>query len=126
MSEWQKLLWLAGIGAIGTLARYELQGWVQSFSAAFPWGTLAVNLLGCFLLGIVSIMAEERRLISPETRIILAIGLMGAFTTFSSYALETVRLLADRQWLFALGNMALQNVLGLVAVFAGFILGRLI
>ena len=126
MSEWQKLLWLAGIGALGTLARYELQGWVQSFSAAFPWGTLAVNLLGCFLIGIVSIMAEERRLISPETRIILAIGFMGSFTTFSSYALETARLLADRQWLFAFGNLALQNVLGLVAVFAGFIIGRLI
>jgi fluoride exporter len=126
MSEWQKLLWLAGIGAVGTIARYEMQGWVQHFTgAAFPWGTLAVNLLGCFLIGLITMLAEERRLIAPETRLIAAIGFMGAFTTFSTFALETVRFLAERQWLYAFGNLVLQNVLGIVAVFAGFIVGRL-
>ena len=66
MSEWQKLLWLAVIGAVGTLGRYKMQGWVQEFAGfAFPWGTLAVNVLGCFLFGVVTMLAEERRLIGP-------------------------------------------------------------
>ncbi len=118
---------LAVAGVVGTLARWGLQGWVQRLTgAAFPWGTLAVNALGCFLFGIVFVAAEERELISSQTRIILLVGFMGAFTTFSSYAFETAALLRDSQWLYALGNMALQNVLGLACVFAGFALGRLL
>jgi len=127
MNEWQKLLWLAGIGAIGTLARYKLQGWVQDASGfAFPAGTLVVNVVGCFLFGVIWTAAEERRLMSPELRTIALVGFMGAFTTFSTFAFETSRFLADRQWLFAAANVLLQNGVGIVAVFLGFIVGRLI
>lgn len=127
MNEWQKLLWLAGIGACGTLARYKLQGWVQDASGiAFPTGTLAVNVVGCFLFGVIWTMAEERQLISPEVRTIGLVGFMGAFTTFSTFAFETTRLLADRQWLFAAANVLLQNGVGILAVFLGFVVGRLI
>jgi fluoride exporter len=122
---WQQMAMLAGVGALGTLARWGLQGLVQRHcGAAFPWGTLVVNALGCFLFGIVFVAAEERALISSQTRLIILVGFMGAFTTFSSFAFETAALLRDSQWLFALGNVALQNVLGLACVFAGFAVGR--
>jgi fluoride exporter len=116
---------LAVLGAAGTLARYGLSGWVQRLSgASFPWGTLAVNALGCFLLGIVWTLAEERLLISGQTRALVLIGFTGAFTTFSSFAFETVQLLRDGEMLLALGNVAVQNVLGVFCVVAGIAVGR--
>jgi CrcB protein len=122
---WQQMVLLATVGAVGTLARWGLQGWVQRLcGASFPWGTLAVNALGCFLFGLVFVAAEERSLISAQTRIIILVGFMGAFTTFSSFAFETAALLRDSQWLYAFGNVALQNILGLACVFAGFAVGR--
>ncbi len=122
---WQKILLISAMGIAGTLSRYWLQGWVQELTnARFPWGTLAVNLIGCFLFGIIYTLAQERFLISGETRIILLVGFMGSFTTFSSFAFETAALLENQQWLFACGNLLLQNALGLVAVFLGFFVGR--
>jgi fluoride exporter len=116
---------LALLGALGTLARYGISGWVQRLSGTgFPWGTLAVNALGCILLGIVWTLAEERLVISGQTRGLLLIGFMGAFTTFSSYAFETVQLLRDGEMLLALGNIAVQNVLCLFCVVAGMAVGR--
>ncbi len=124
---WHKLLWLAAAGAVGTLARFGLQGFVQRLQpTGFPWGTLAVNALGCFLFGIVWSMAEERMVISGQTRTILLIGFMGSFTTFSSFAFETSQLLDDSQWLLAAANVLLQNVLGVALVVLGIGLGRYI
>ena len=120
-----KLVCLAGAGAAGTLARYGLAGLVQRHAgAAFPWGTLAVNTLGCFLAGLVWSLAEERGLFSAETRVIMLIGFMGAFTTFSTFALETDLLLRDAQWARALANLLLQNSLGLSALLLGLFAGR--
>ncbi len=122
---WQKMAWLTVAGAIGTLCRYGLGGWVQRLiPTAFPWGTLAVNATGCFLFGIVWSLAEQRMLISGQTRLILLVGFMGAFTTFSTFAFETSQMLDDGEWLLAAGNMLLQNISGVILVLAGIALGR--
>jgi CrcB protein len=122
-----KLLWLAAAGALGTLARYGLGGLVQRLSASsFPWGTLAVNGLGCLAFGFVWTLAEERLLLSSETRTVALIGFMGAFTTFSTYAFETGAMLRDAEWALAAGNLLAHNVLGLACFFAGVALGRVL
>jgi fluoride exporter len=123
----QKLLGIAVAGALGTLARYGLSGLVQRLhQSAFPWGTFAVNSLGCLLFGVVWALAEERLLISGETRIILLVGFMGGFTTFSSYAYETSALLRDAEWMLAAGNLLAHNLVGIVCFFVGAALGRLV
>ncbi|MFA6450307.1 MAG: CrcB family protein [bacterium] len=121
-----KLFWLALAGAAGTLARYGLVGIVQrGFGQSFPWGTLAVNIIGCLLAGLVWTLAEERNIISGEMRLIVLIGFMGAFTTFSSLILETTGLMKDTEWLRAMGNLTLHNGIGLMAFYVGMITGRI-
>ena len=127
LSLWQRLAWLAVAGAVGTLARYGLSWLVQRWQpATFPWGTLAVNGLGCLLFGVVWAMAEERMLISGSTRVVLLVGFMGAFTTFSTFAFETTQMLDDSQWLLAAANVLAQNVGGVVCVLVGIALGKLV
>ncbi len=126
MTTGRKLLALAVAGTLGTLARYGLGGLVQRLhESAFPWGTLVVNALGCFLFGVVWALAEERLVISGETRLVLLVGFMGAFTTFSTYAFETSAMLRDAEWLLAAGNLLAHNVLGIACFFVGVALGRL-
>jgi fluoride exporter len=121
-----KLAWLAAAGALGTLARYGVGGVVQrALGGAFPWGTLVVNAVGCLLFGLVWALAEERMVISGETRAILLVGFMGAFTTFSTFAFETSAMLRDAEWSFAVVNVLSQNVLGIACFFAGLALGRI-
>lgn len=123
----QKLLWLALAGAMGTLARYGLAGAAQrAFGGDFPWGTFTVNLLGCFVAGLFWSLAESRLSISGQMRVIILMGFMGAFTTFSAYVLETGELLRDAQWLWAAGNVVLQNGCGIVLFFLGLAAGRFI
>jgi CrcB protein len=119
-----KLFWLALAGALGTVVRYGLGGIVQRATPAFPLGTLAVNGLGCLLFGIVWSLAEERFLVSGETRLVVLVGFMGAFTTFSTYAFETAQMLRDSGWLVAATNVLVQNALGLIGVLAGMAIGR--
>ncbi|TAH34395.1 MAG: fluoride efflux transporter CrcB [Planctomycetota bacterium] len=115
-----RLLWIALAGAAGTLARYGLQGLVQSWSgSAFPSGTLVVNALGCFLFGALWALAEERMTIGPDTRVVCLVGFLGAFTTFSSFAFETGQLLREAQWLLTAANLLAQNGLGLLCLFLG-------
>jgi CrcB protein len=122
---WWTLIWLALAGACGTLLRYGLAGVAQRASnSQFPWGTLAVNVLGCFLAGAFWSFAEDRVRIGGQARTVVLIGFMGAFTTFSAYMLECGGLLRDSQWGWALGNLLLQNVLGIVALFLGLAVGR--
>lgn len=122
-----KLLLIALAGSLGTLARYGLGGLVHRLLPwPFPWGTLTVNLLGSFLFGLVWALAQERFIISSEARIIILAGFMGAFTTFSTFMFETGELLRDSQWALAAGNLLLQNLVGLVAVFAGWALARVL
>jgi fluoride exporter len=122
-----KLLLLAVAGALGTLARYGLGGFVQEHTGrVFPWGTVVVNLLGCLAFGIVWASLQERWSTSGETRTIILVGFMGAFTTFSTFVFETNGLLADRQWWPAIGYFTIHNVGGLAALLLGLAIGRLI
>ena len=120
-----KIFWVAVAGASGTLARYGLQGFVQRLhESGFPWGTLAVNLVGCLLFGLIWSLAEERSLISGEVRFIALVGFLGAFTTFSTLAFETGQMVRDAEWLYAAVNLMAHNGLGIAAYFLGLKLGR--
>ena len=122
-----KLLWIAIAGALGTLARYWLGGKVQRMTGgSFPWGTMAVNLSGCFVFGILWALAVERFNIGGELRIIVLLGFMGAFTTFSTLVFESAELLRASQWLKMGLNLAGQNFFGFVALYAGIVCGRVL
>ena len=120
-------MWIAILGGIGTLARYTLSGFIQRFyNSSFPWGTVVVNIVGCFFFGLVWSIAEHRIGISNTARTVLLVGFMGAFTTFSTYIFETGELLKDSQWLIVLTNMLAQNIMGLGFLFIGFTIGRIL
>jgi CrcB protein len=122
----QKVMLLALAGATGTLARYGLAGFVHRTSrVSFPLGTLVVNLTGCFLAGLLWTLFENRWPVSGETRTIVLLGFLGAFTTFSAFILETGELVRSAQWMYAAANVAMQTGLGFIALFAGIMLGRL-
>ena len=122
-----KLLLIALAGALGTLARYGLSGLAQRwFGADFPWGTLLVNMLGCLVIGVLWTLTEDRWPLSGQTRAVLFIGFMGAFTTFSSFALESAELFRAGQWLWGIGNVAGQSVAGLALFFVGALVARLL
>ncbi len=122
-----KLLWMGLAGACGTLLRFGLAGLVHRFTGpAFPWGTLIVNVVGCFVAGMLWVLFETRWPVSAQARTLVLIGFMGAFTTFSAYILETGALLRDAEWLRAVANVALENGLGFVALIVGAMLGRVI
>lgn len=107
-------------GAAGTLARYGLQGIVQHRAGpSFPAGTLAINLLGCFLLGGITQYGLHRLTLPPDWRVGISIGFLGAFTTFSTFSLETLRLLEDGEWLRAFLYMGISLVGGLLAILMG-------
>jgi CrcB protein len=116
----QRLAWLAVAGGFGTIARYSLQALaVQVLGKQFPWGTLIVNVAGCFLFGVVWTLEQEQELISAETRVILLVGFMGAFTTFSTFAFETAWLAREPGLAAAAANLIAHNLLGIGAVLLG-------
>jgi CrcB protein len=102
-----RLLWICLGGAVGTAGRYLLGDWLLRVAGpAFPWGTLAVNVLGSFLLGLVMQLALATDWISPTLRLTLSTGVLGGFTTYSSFNQETLRLLEGGSWLLAGANLA--------------------
>jgi CrcB protein len=122
-----RLLLIALAGALGSLARYWLSGWVaRNFGETFPAGTLAVNLIGCFLIGLLYHLFEERFLIDPVLRTAILIGFLGALTTFSSYSLQTLTLLRDGELLLAGTYIAVSNVAGLLLVWCGYQSARIL
>ena len=125
MSLAVKIAALALAGACGTLSRYFLASWVQNLAGPdFPWSTWGVNILGCFLFGLVWMLCEERAYFSTEIRFIILVGFMGAFTTFSTYVFETIQLGRDAEWFRLAANLAGQNILGFAGLLAGMALGR--
>lgn len=122
-----KIIYLAVAGAAGTLARYWLGGLVQkNITTDFPFGTVSVNIVGCLVFGLLWAFMESRLSFSGQMRIVIFVGFLGSFTTFSSFIFETARLLDESQWLWASANIILQNVLGLVSIIVGLTIGRLV
>ncbi len=121
-------LLLIGIGGFaGAIARYLVDGAVAERTAgAFPWGTLVVNLSGSFALGFLFALTAERAILPAEIRGPVLIGFIGAYTTFSTFMLESWRLVEDGAMMLALANLVGSAVLGLIAVAAGLSLGRLL
>jgi len=116
------------VGAIlGANLRFLVGLWAsQQMGVGFPFGTLLVNVTGCFLIGLFYGLGETRITITPELRLFVAIGFLGAFTTFSSFGNETVNLIRSGDLWLALLNVAGNNLLGLVAVVAGVALARML
>lgn len=106
-------------GAIGAVLRYHASGIISKyFDGVFPWGTLAVNLFGCFLIGLIWEVSANV-VVSPHWRAFVFIGLLGAFTTYSTFGLETMNLLRAGEFNLAFLNIFYSNVLGIVLVFMG-------
>jgi CrcB protein len=122
-----KLILIGFAGFFGTLGRYWLSGVIaRRYGETFPLGTLAVNLLGCFLVGLLFYLMQERYLVNQNVRTIILIGLLGGFTTFSSLGLQTFTLLQDNEIALAALNVVASNVLGLLLVWAGYTLARVL
>ena len=120
-----RFLWICLAGAAGTGARYLLSGWALSaFGPSFPYGTVGVNVLGSFLLGLLVQIFTASPDLSQTLRLALTTGVMGGFTTYSAFNQETVHYIQDGAWRLALGNVALTLFLCLAAGFAGVALGR--
>lgn len=120
-----KIGMLALAGALGAISRFALSGLVfRIYGGVFPAGTFVVNVLGCFVFGLIWPFAEERLLISGEMRTILLVGFVGSFTTFSTLVFESQDLLRDSEWLLAALNLGGQVVLGIAALILGLYLGR--
>lgn len=114
------MLLIAIFGAIGTLARYGLQGFVQiRTSSTFPYGTLLINLTGCFLLALTYQLTVNRMVISPDLRFAIGVGFFGGYTTFSSFGWETAKMLEDGAWVAATAYVGASVVLGLLLSIAG-------
>ena len=121
-----RLILLVGAGGfVGAVARYLVGGWVQRLlPAAFPYGTLAVNVLGSLLLGAVYELGTARGALDPQLRLMLAVGVLGAFTTFSTFSLETLNLLREGSVLMAGANVLTNILVCLAAVWLGVVLVR--
>jgi fluoride exporter len=120
-------LWIGLGGFIGANTRYLLQQWAANhWGAHFPYGTLVINVSGSFVIGLFLTLATGRLALPPETRLFVAVGFLGGYTTFSSFSYETLQLLEQGQWgsaaLYFLGNIGL----GMLGVFLGVVLARLI
>ena len=121
-------LWVAIGGALGSVSRYWLSGFVAArFGETFPWGTLVINVTGSFVIGIFAALAIPEGRMDSQSRLFatqfLMIGVCGGYTTFSSFSLQTLNLLREREWLYAGGNVILSVILCMIAVWHGYLLG---
>lgn len=122
-----RFLLIALGAALGANARYLVNIWAANrFGADFPYGTLLVNISGSFILGLLLALASERLSLSPDLRLLLAVGFLGSYTTFSSYAVESLNLWRDGGLLIGLWNIALNNGIGLAFALLGTFAARLL
>jgi CrcB protein len=125
--EMQRLIFIGLAGFAGTLMRYWLSEWTaRRFGETFPTGTLVVNLIGCFLAGLFFSLMFDRNLVSPTVRNVILIGLLVGFTTFSSFGLQTYTHLREGEMGLALFNIAISNVGGLLMVWVGYSLAKIL
>jgi CrcB protein len=128
MQTFTTYLWVALGGALGSVARYWLNGVVSTrFGETFPAGTLLINVVGSFIIGVFGALTIPEGRMSSETRAFttqfVMIGMCGGFTTFSSFSLQTLNLVREREWLYAGGNVLASVILCLVATWLGYLLG---
>ncbi len=125
MQNLERFLVIGTGGFIGANLRYLVQGWAAGrWGASFPYGTLIANVTGSFVIGLFLTLATGRLLISPNWRLFVAVGILGGYTTFSSFSYETLTLAGSGAWLRASANLLLNVVLGLSAALAGIGLAR--
>jgi fluoride exporter len=117
-------LWVGLGGAVGSIARYHVGEWLNRPGRALPWGTLAVNLVGSFLIALLLQLALRHEAITPAIRLALATGVLGGFTTYSTFNQETLRIAQDGAWASAAGYVAITLLGGLAAGAAGWAIGR--
>ena len=123
----QAVLWISVGAILGANARYFLSRWVaRTLSPDFPYGTLIINITGSFILAFFLVWTTERVLADPRWRLLVAIGFCGAYTTFSSYAFETMAYFEQGQWLLLCTNVLSNNVLCLLGALAGMALARVL
>jgi len=123
----QTFLVISAGAVLGANCRYWLGGWAtERFGAAFPYGNLIINLSGSFVLGLFMALVTERFIVNPQWRVLIAIGFLGSYTTFSSYTYESVMLILSGQYMLGLLNLFGSSFLGGLAVLLGIWLGRLI
>ena len=121
----ERALWVAAGGAVGSVLRYLVGRWLTTGSGTdFPWGTFAVNVVGSVLLGLVMQLAVEAKAISDTMRIALGVGVLGGFTTYSTFAYETWRMTDAREWGHALFYVGATVVAGIAGIAAGTAIGR--
>ena len=115
-------------GGIGSTLRYLVGTTMQKISNGwiFPVGTLTVNLIGCLIIGLLGGLAESKGIFQSDLRLFIFVGIIGGFTTFSNFGYETIQLFRDGEVFYALANASLQVVLGLLSVWLGYILSRLL
>jgi len=126
-TQWLWQSFYVGIGGfIGSIFRFGVSGFVHRLLpfSNFPYGTLAVNVIGCLVIGTLGGLAESRQVIGPELRLFLFLGVLGGFTTFSTFGYETIELLRDAEHLRAAANVGLHIAIGLMAVWLGYAFAR--
>ncbi len=125
-SVMEKLILLIISGALGTLSRYAVSSMIgQSFESRFPWGTFVINVLGCFFIGFFAAMSESRFPLSANMRLFIMVGFLGAFTTFSTFMLETATLIKGEVLILAFANVFASLVVGWLLFRLGMFLATL-
>ncbi|RKD34222.1 hypothetical protein BET03_07790 [Thermohalobacter berrensis] len=121
----KKIILLGTGGFIGSNLRYWISVWVSEFVGMyFPYGTLAVNVLGCFILGFIMIYGTEVIELNPQIKLFIGTGMLGALTTFSTFSFETISLIRESSYSLAILNILLNIIIGLAGVWLGFIVAK--
>jgi len=121
----QNILIIGLGGFLGAIARYEAALWIgQRWGRGFPIGTFVINVTGSFLIGLLMTLLTERFMVNPQWRLMLVVGFLGAYTTFSTFEYETGALLKDSEWLLAMLNVVLSVIVGFIALKLGEVLAK--